>query len=83
MLYVHTSDPCFGFPAIPQAQLFNVNSRKGLRTEGNGVEAGTTGNIAQASTAISQEDNLNWVKKDKRRMLHVVYRVGDMDKTIK
>ncbi|CAN1838025.1 Probable lactoylglutathione lyase, chloroplastic [Linum perenne] len=26
---------------------------------------------------------LNWVKNDKRRMLHVVYYVGDLDKTIK
>ncbi|KAI3981013.1 hypothetical protein MKX01_026419 [Papaver californicum] len=69
--------------AIPQAQLFNVKSPKGLRTEGNGVEARTTGNIAQASTATSQEADLEWVKRDKRRMLHVVYRVGDLDKTIK
>lgn len=25
----------------------------------------------------------DWVKQDERRMLHAVYRVGDMDKTIK
>lgn len=24
----------------------------------------------------------SWVEEDKRRMLHAVYRVGDMDKTI-
>lgn len=25
----------------------------------------------------------DWAKQDERRMLHAVYRVGDMDKTIK
>ncbi|TYH65833.1 hypothetical protein ES332_D06G082100v1 [Gossypium tomentosum] len=35
------------------------------------------------STATAQETALEWVKKDKRRMLHVVYRVGDLDRTIK
>ena len=35
-----------------------------------------------AGTALSQEA-LEWVKKDRRRLLHVVYRVGDLDKTIK
>ena len=42
-----------------------------------------TGNIAHASTSAAQENVLEWVKKDKRRMLHVVYRVGDLDRTIK
>lgn len=41
------------------------------------------GNMAQGSTIASQENSLEWVKKDKRRMLHVVYRVGDLDRTIK
>ena len=47
------------------------------------MEAGAAGNVAQASTTVSQEDVLEWVKKDKRRLLHVVYRVGDLEKTIK
>ena len=38
---------------------------------------------SQASTAASPENALEWVKQDKRRMLHVVYRVGDLDRTIK
>lgn len=42
-----------------------------------------TGNMAQASTSAAQENALEWVKKDKRRLLHVVYRVGDLDRTIK
>ena len=36
-----------------------------------------------AGTAVSQEEALRWAKKDRRRLLHVVYRVGDLDKTIK
>lgn len=32
---------------------------------------------------VADEKLLDWVKNDKRRMLHVVYRVGDLDKTIK
>jgi len=42
-----------------------------------------SGKAAQASTATTQDDLLTWVKNDKRRMLHVVYRVGDLDRTIK
>ncbi|XXG48078.1 hypothetical protein AAC387_Pa02g2614 [Persea americana] len=68
---------------VPQAQLFGIKTSKSLRAEGNSMEAGTAGNIAQASTAVSQEGALDWVKKDKRRLLHVVYRVGDLDRTIK
>nr|VDD01416.1 unnamed protein product [Brassica rapa] len=37
----------------------------------------------KASTAATEEDLLKWVKDDNRRMLHVVYRVGDLDRTIK
>jgi lactoylglutathione lyase len=29
------------------------------------------------------EEVLQWVKNDRRRLLHVVYRFGDLDKTIK
>ncbi|KAK9148682.1 hypothetical protein Scep_007439 [Stephania cephalantha] len=68
---------------IPQAQLFGVRASKFLRTEKNSIEAGTTGNAAQASTSVNHENILEWAKKDKRRMLHVVYRVGDLDRTIK
>jgi hypothetical protein len=31
----------------------------------------------------SAEAVLEWPKQDKKRMLHAVYRVGDLDKTIK
>ncbi|KAG2718397.1 hypothetical protein I3843_03G210800 [Carya illinoinensis] len=69
--------------AVPQSQFFGLKAAKLLRGEGNGMGMATAGNAAQASTAATQENVLEWVKKDKRRMLHVVYRVGDLDKTIK
>lgn len=33
--------------------------------------------------AVPAENVLEWVQKDKKRMLHAVYRVGDLDRTIK
>ncbi|KAJ6834772.1 putative lactoylglutathione lyase, chloroplastic [Iris pallida] len=68
--------------AIPQPQLFRIKTSKSTRMEGYNITA-CTGNMAQASTAVTEENALEWVKKDNRRMLHVVYRVGDLDKTIK
>nr|CAB3459791.1 unnamed protein product [Digitaria exilis] len=38
---------------------------------------------ADAGAVVTQEEAVEWVKKDRRRLLHVVYRVGDLDKTIK
>ncbi|KAJ1278993.1 hypothetical protein BS78_04G120900 [Paspalum vaginatum] len=38
---------------------------------------------AQAATFASTDEAFAWSKKDNRRLLHVVYRVGDLDKTIK
>ena len=38
---------------------------------------------SSAATTTNEEILLEFVKKDTRRMLHVVYRVGDLDKTIK
>lgn len=66
-----------------QAHLFRIKTSNLLRTEGNAIEASAAGNVSQASTAVSHEDALEWVKKDRRRLLHVVYRVGDLEKTIK
>ncbi|XP_044497454.1 lactoylglutathione lyase GLX1-like [Mangifera indica] len=36
-----------------------------------------------AEAAAPNAELLEWPKKDKRRMLHVVYRVGDLERTIK
>lgn len=38
---------------------------------------------ASAETSTNEESLLQFTKDDNRRMLHVVYRVGDLDKTIK
>jgi lactoylglutathione lyase len=39
---------------------------------------------AQAAAAFgSKEEAFAWAKSDNRRLLHVVYRVGDIDRTIK
>lgn len=67
--------------AIPQAQLFQGKASKLSRADAKNIES--TGNIIQATTNITEEDALEWVNKDKRRLLHVVYRVGDLDRTIK
>ncbi|KAK3003423.1 hypothetical protein RJ639_018688 [Escallonia herrerae] len=69
--------------AVPQSQIFRLKSSKSLRGDGNRMTVSMAGNMAQASTTTTQENVLEWVKEDKRRMLHVVYRVGDMDRTIK
>ncbi|KAJ7517888.1 hypothetical protein O6H91_21G044400 [Diphasiastrum complanatum] len=37
----------------------------------------------RAAGALSKDSLWEWAQKDERRMLHVVYRVGDLDKTIK
>ncbi|KAL9440685.1 hypothetical protein AB3S75_019368 [Citrus x aurantiifolia] len=70
--------------AVPQSQLFGLRAAKPLRGDVNSTGvASSAGNAAQASTSAAHESALEWVKKDKRRMLHVVYRVGDLDRTIK
>lgn len=69
------------YPAIPQSELLGGKTLKLFRMEGNMLEAGTAGNMAQA--AVSEGNVLEWAKTDKRRMLHVVYRVGNLDKTMK
>lgn len=40
-------------------------------------------NMAEAAPVVPSDELLEWPKKDKRRFLHVVYRVGDLDRTIK
>uniref|UniRef100_A0A0R0IHZ7 lactoylglutathione lyase n=1 Tax=Glycine max TaxID=3847 RepID=A0A0R0IHZ7_SOYBN len=60
---------------------FGLKSSRLLRHDDNKcMRVMASGNM---STAATQENVLDWVKHDKRRMLHVVYRVGDLDKSIK
>ncbi|CAH2065876.1 unnamed protein product [Thlaspi arvense] len=70
-------------PHVPRSQLIGTNPHKLLRRGVYCSGVAESGNAAQASTATSQGDLLKWVKDDNRRMLHVVYRVGDLDRTIK
>ena len=64
-----------------QSQLFGLSHLKVTQKMRIAVQA--TGDAVQASTTTSQEKALEWAKKDNRRLLHVVYRVGDLDKTIR
>ncbi|ONH98037.1 hypothetical protein PRUPE_7G224600 [Prunus persica] len=69
--------------AVPQSQSFGLKASKLLRGDGKTIGVAAGGNAAQASTTATPENVLEWVKQDKRRLLHVVYRVGDLDRTIK
>ncbi|KAL3642919.1 hypothetical protein CASFOL_013734 [Castilleja foliolosa] len=68
---------------MPQLQSFGLRTGKLLIEERRSRPASAAGNVTQASISTTQENVLEWVKKDNRRMLHVVYRVGDIDRTIK
>lgn len=39
--------------------------------------------MAEAASLAPNAELLDWPRKDKRRFLHVVYRVGDLDRSIK
>ncbi|WMV60007.1 hypothetical protein MTR67_053392 [Solanum verrucosum] len=86
-LFSHNSTRKFTYchlgTAVPQLQSFGLKASKLLREKGGSLSISAAGNMAPASTAATQENVLEWVKQDKRRMLHVVYRVGDLDRTIK
>ncbi|XP_027358668.1 probable lactoylglutathione lyase, chloroplastic [Abrus precatorius] len=65
----------------PNSYNFGLKASRLLRhDDGNCMGVMACGNLSPAAT---QENVLDWVKHDKRRMLHVVYRVGDLDKSIK
>lgn len=65
---------------IPQSQLLSVSASTLLTSDGNMTDVSTVTNIAQP---ITKENALDWSTKDNRKMLHVVYRVGNLEKTIK
>ncbi|XP_056176942.1 probable lactoylglutathione lyase, chloroplastic isoform X2 [Syzygium oleosum] len=70
-------------PAIPQSQVLGVKASELLRPAESMVQRNNIGNVAAMNSNLTEDSALQWAKKDKRRMLHVVYRVGDLDKTIK
>ncbi|CAJ2636722.1 unnamed protein product [Trifolium pratense] len=59
---------------------FGLKASRFLRNDSRCMRVMASRNMSQSAT---QENALDWVKQDKRRMLHVVYRVGDLDKSIK
>lgn len=69
--------------AVPQLRSLANRTSKSIKEVSGKRIVSAAGNAAQESAATTQENVLEWVKTDKRRMLHVVYRVGDLDKTIK
>ena len=68
------------YVGIRQFHKFGLKASRFLRHDDKCMRVMAFGNM---STAATQENVLDWVKHDKRRMLHVVYRVGDLDKSIK
>ncbi|CAI9755687.1 unnamed protein product [Fraxinus pennsylvanica] len=68
--------------AISQPQLFDANAKLS-RTVGNKSETSMLPVDAEPTTSVTAENVLEWTKRDNRRMLHAVYRVGNLDKTIK
>ncbi|XP_076956173.1 putative lactoylglutathione lyase, chloroplastic isoform X2 [Bidens hawaiensis] len=56
--------------AIPQTQLFSAGASTLLKPE-------------NTSQPLTKETSIDWSRKDNRKLLHVVYRVGDLQKTIK
>lgn len=61
----------------------DVNQSKALTVRRSVRCLGGVAESGNAAQAVTEEDLLKWVKNDNRRMLHVVYRVGDLDRTIK
>ncbi|KAJ8446515.1 hypothetical protein Cgig2_027477 [Carnegiea gigantea] len=70
-------------PAVPQLHCFGLKASRLSRREGRSLAVDGAESAAKASISAAKENGLDWVKKDNRRMLHVVYRVRDLDRTIK
>lgn len=69
------------YAGIRRLHNFGLKGSKFLRhDDDNCMRAKASWNT---SLAAEQENALDWVKHDKRRMLHVVYRVGDLDKSLR
>ncbi|KAJ4781885.1 Lactoylglutathione lyase [Rhynchospora pubera] len=75
----HTS---LRWPVVAPSQSFGIKLSKGTQNRSRNIVQ-ANGDAVQSSTTTSQAEALEWVKQDNRRLLHVVYRVGDLDKTIR
>ena len=70
--------------ALPQSKLFDAEGSELLKVERHTVDAtAAAGKLAEPTIASTDENLQDWVKNDERRMLHVVYCVGNLEKTIK
>lgn len=58
-------------------------SRLTRNVAGPAAKIRASADAAQAAIFASTDEAFSWANKDNRRLLHVVYRVGDLDKTIK
>ncbi|KAJ3686184.1 hypothetical protein LUZ61_015348 [Rhynchospora tenuis] len=70
------------WPVVAQSQSFGIKLSKATQSRSR-IIGQANGDAVQSSTTTSQAEALEWVKQDNRRLLHVVYRVGDLDKTIR
>lgn len=68
---------------LSQSQLFDGKAQQSVRAEDSEVESYGIANVSDPNDSRTLDDLLEWTKKDKRRLLHAVYRVGNLDKTIK
>ncbi|XP_050219736.1 lactoylglutathione lyase GLX1-like [Mercurialis annua] len=66
--------------AIPHSHLFAFKASHLLRVD---ADATTFPKMVPVTTHFADQNVLEWVQNDQRRMLHAVYRVGNLDKTIK
>ncbi|PWA38217.1 putative lactoylglutathione lyase, chloroplast [Artemisia annua] len=66
-----------------QPQPSGSKALKLLRREGNNVSAKAFTKMARPRKQTTKESALDWVKRDNRRIFHVVYRVGDLGTTVK
>ncbi|QHO42952.1 probable lactoylglutathione lyase, chloroplastic [Arachis hypogaea] len=66
---------------VPEHHSFCTKPRRLLRKDGNSMREIASEDLSQGGA--TEENVMDWVKHDNRRMLHVVYRVGDLERTIK
>lgn len=69
--------------ALSQSQLFDKTVLTPLNAEDLIAESYPTSIIDKQNEYAVVEDCLEWTRMDNRRMLHVVFRVGNLDSTIK
>jgi len=68
---------------VPRRSLLLSTAAAGAALNAEQLPLRLTRGTASAATFSSTDDALAWAKKDNRCLLHAVYRVGDLDKTIK